>query len=205
MALNNLPVFTSMLSSCDFYCDATSNKLRIKQTAIAIDNGTTVIPSPYTGPTVPTGTQLKDGALVVDIYADAVVYVQLDCDGNVVGTPTVMPRDDNDSTTAFVDNTGGNAPATDTVPPVGITGNEAAGDTIVGHYDDYTVFYSFDGTNWTEDFRVLNVTTLGSLDNVNASADSATDCSILMYDATNAEYIPFDPSTVTCADITLTA
>ena len=111
--------------------------------------------------------------------------------------------DNMDCCTTFDLQTGA-APAPATNATVGVPTTPTTGDTFVQQYDDTTVFYTYDGTNWVEDYRIPTVTTIGSLTNVNATADApANDCDLLAWDATAGEYVSMDMTqTLNCAGLT---
>lgn len=59
-----------------------------------------------------------------------------------------------------VDDGSNPAPIAPAVPATGFPSDSKNGDTVVRKFSDYMVWYTFDGTDWVEDFRCLCVGTL---------------------------------------------
>lgn len=60
-------------------------------------------------------------------------------------------------TNTHVDDSSSPAPIPPAVPATGFPSDPTNGDTVVRKFSDYMVWYTFDGTDWVEDFRCLCV------------------------------------------------
>lgn len=188
----NRPIFITDFSSCDYICDV--NGLRIKESGHVSDQTGTNTPVPYTAPT-DGGTDLKEGAIIIEVFDDAVHYWSAGCDGAAAALDLTIPRSDTDTVTSFSSEVGADAGAVDTAPVSPPAAGVTTGDTHIEKYDDFIVYWTFDGTNWVEDFRTRCGYSVGQLSNTNAGTDApAEDCSILIWDETAGEYQNVGPA-----------